>query len=112
MTTTTYTTRLFGGRDIGITYDSVAGTLSILGQSVSISSLPTSLQQRWSDALNSSSGVPAGARGAFGGDNVGQVVGVILDNQPTWRSAVQTALTGYLQEQTSGGISGPETWNR
>lgn len=112
MTAIVYTTRLFGGRDVGVTYDSAAGTLAILGQSVTISTLPASLQQRWSDALNSGSGVPVGARGAFGGDNVGQAVGAILDTQPTWRTAVQAALAGYLAEQTNGGIAGPESWNR
>lgn len=110
MTAIVYTTRLLGGRDVGVTYDSAAGTLAILGQSVTISTLPASLQQRWSDAL--SSGVPVSARGAFGGDNVGQAVGAILDNQSAWRTAVQAALAGYLAEQTNGGIAGPESWNR
>ncbi|UPT97258.1 hypothetical protein J4G48_0003485 [Bradyrhizobium barranii subsp. apii] len=107
-----FTTRLFGGHDIGITFDSIAGTLAILGQSITISSLPASLQQRWSDAIGgASSGIPTGARGPFGGDNIGQAVGAILDGQPVWRNAVQAALAGYLSEQSSGGPS-PETWTR
>ena len=56
MTTQVFVTRLFGGRDFDVTYDNVAGTLSILGQSVTISSLPAALQAQWSTAA------PAGLR--------------------------------------------------
>jgi hypothetical protein len=98
--------RLFGGRDIGVSYDSGAGTISILGQSVTISTLSSALQAQWAAAIGGASSTmsPAGAsRPAFGGDNIGAAVGNILDGQPTWRNAVTTALATYVNEQTLGG---------
>jgi|GEM_PF-2807599 len=98
---TTYMTRLFGGRDIAVTYDSGAGTLAIFGQSISIASLPISLQQRWSEAIGGAvSGIPDQTffRGSFGGDTLGQAVGAILDNQATWRTAVQAVLVNLRQD--------------
>jgi len=108
----TYTTRLLGGRDVGVTYDAIAGGLSIMGQSISISSLPAALQQRWQDAV-ANTPFPKGPRGAFGGDNIGQAVGEILDNQPAWRRAVQTALDNYVKSLSPGNLNGDvETFNR
>jgi hypothetical protein len=31
----------------------------------------------------------------FGGDNIAQAVGAILDATPAWRTSVQAALAGY-----------------
>jgi hypothetical protein len=114
MSTQVFLCRLFGGRDLGIVYDSGAGTISILGQSIAVSSLSAALQQKWQDALNSGTGTtpsPPFSRPAFGGDNIGTTVGLILADQATWRAAVQTALTGYWGEQT-GAIGGVDTFNR
>jgi hypothetical protein len=114
MTATVFTCRLFGGKDVGITYDSSAGTIAILGQSITISSLPAALQSQWTAALGGGGmSIPTGTRPAFGGDNIGVAIGNILDAQPTWRAAVQTALAAYASEQTSGGlVAGVETFNR
>ncbi len=40
MSVQTFMCRLFGGRDVGVAYDNLGGTIAILGQSISISSLP------------------------------------------------------------------------
>ena len=98
MTTTVFTVRLFGGRDIGVSYD--GSNLSILGQSIAISSLSAAQQAEWQAASPPPSG---GSRGAFGGDNISRAVGDILDGQPTWRNAVYLALANFLVEQTLGG---------
>jgi hypothetical protein len=82
-------------RDVAVSYDNGAGTLSIFGQSVTISALPSEMQDVWTAAIGgASSGYsPAGAlRPAFGGDTVSSAVGAILDNQPTWRSAIAALL--------------------
>jgi hypothetical protein len=94
MTATIYPVRLFGGRHLGVTYDSVAGTLSIQGQSLTLSSLSAALQAQWSNAI-ASTGVQTSGVAAFGGDNVSQAVGNILDAAPTWRTAVQAAVANY-----------------
>jgi hypothetical protein len=94
MTTTVYPIRLFGGRNLGVTYDSVAGTLSILNTSIAISSLSAMLQVQWATAIATTTTAPS--RPVFGGDNVTQAVGAILDAMPTWRTAVQAALAGYV----------------
>lgn len=93
MTATTYPVRLFGGRNLGVTYDSVAGTLSVLNASIALSSLSATLQNQWANAVATTA---MAARPVFGGDNVAQAVGAILDAMPTWRTAVQAALTGYV----------------
>jgi hypothetical protein len=119
MSVQTYVCRLFGGRDTGVTYDNVGQTLTILGQSLSISTLPTSLQAQLQAALGGASSgiVTAGAsfsgRPAFGGDNITSAVGAILDNQPNWRNAVTAALATFVGEQTSSGLA-PDvaSWNR
>src|SRR5258705_12038945 len=108
---TTYMVRLFGGRDCGLVYDSVAGTLSILNQSISISSLSSPLQALLADAILNAG--PPGSRPAFGGSNVGRAVGEILDNQPTWRRACQLALDNYIKSLSPGNMNGDvETFNR
>ena len=114
MTTQTFITRLFGGRDIGVTYDNVAGVINILGQNLTVSTLSAALQAQWNSAVANAVGSYAnGSRPAFGGDNIGQAVGNILDNQPTWRGQVQQALAVYVAEQTLGGIATDvETFNR
>ncbi len=109
---TTYLCRLFGGRDLGVAYDSVAGTLSIMNQSVSIASLPTSLQQQWQTAVGTTNPNQAGSP-AFGGDNIRAAVGAILDATPTWNAAVRAAVAGYVASISPGNLNGdPESWNR
>jgi hypothetical protein len=101
MSTQTFLCRLFGGRDLAVTYDNGAGTISIFGQSVTISSLSSALQARWTAAIGgASSGYsPAGAsRPAFGGDTVSSAVGAILDNQPATRTAIAAALATFPGE--------------
>src|SRR5258705_8575616 len=106
----TYQCRLFGGRDCGVVYDSVAGTLSILGQSISISSLSAPLQALLADAVSNAG--PQGTRPAFGGSNVGRAVGECLDSKPVWRAAVQTALDNYVKSLSPGNLNGDvETFN-
>jgi hypothetical protein len=92
MTQTTYPIRLFGGRNLGVTYDSVAGTVSILNTSLALSSISSSLQTLWANAVATST-VPS--KPVFGGDNIAQAVGAILDATPAWRTSVQAALAGY-----------------
>jgi hypothetical protein len=118
MTVTVITCRLFGGRNLGVTFDSVAGTISILGQSLTLSTLSTALQAEWANAVGT---IPSGTNGpipAFGGSNIGQAVGDILDLTPTWRNAVRTAVNSYANSLMGVGtvpsqqIGDPETWNR
>jgi hypothetical protein len=108
--------RLFAGRDVGVSFDSVANTITVLGQSISISSLPAALQAQWQAALAGASNTrsdPTASRPAFGGDTLSATVGNILDGQPAWRSAVQAALATYVSEQTDGGqVASIETFNR
>src|SRR5258708_30663724 len=103
MSVQVYVCRLFGGRDIGVTYDDVGGTISILGKSISIAALPAALQATWQAAVASSGTTPNGARAAFGGSNIGTAAGEILSNQPTWRNAVTAALSTFVNEQTMNG---------
>lgn len=112
MTTQTFVCRLFGGRDIGVSTDGT--NISILGQSISISSLPAALQAQWQAAIGGAgSGISLGTRPAFGGDNISSAVGNILDGQATWRNAVTAALANYVSEQTLGGqVASVETFNR
>jgi hypothetical protein len=118
MSTQTFLCRLFGGRDLAVTYDNGAGTISILGQSISVSSLSTALQAQWAAAIGGASSTfsttaSGASRPAFGGDNIGATVGNILDGQPAWRNAVTAALATYVSEQTLGGqVASVETWNR
>ncbi|GAA0024118.1 hypothetical protein JOE51_007600 [Bradyrhizobium japonicum] len=97
MTTKTWNTRLFGGRIIGITFDDVAGTLTILNQSISVSTLTLALQAEWAEAAVTTRGFGDGgsiapATAPFGGSNVQRAVGNLLDAAPAWRCAVQAAL--------------------
>jgi hypothetical protein len=110
---TTYMCRLFGGRDVGVTWDGV-NIITILGQALSVATLPTSLQAQFASAVaNAPATMGAGARPAFGGDNLSAVIGSIMDNQPTWRNAVQAALSRYVSSLLTGNLSGdPEAWNR
>lgn len=103
MTTKTWTVRLFGGRNVGITYDDVAGTLTILNQSISLLTLSPALQAEWAESAKTTP--MYGAVAPFGGSNVGRAAGNILDNQPTWRSAVQAALAQVIAQNTMGGLA-------
>ena len=99
MSVQTFLCRLFGGRDVGVIYDNGAGTLTVLGQSITLSTLPAALQTQWQSAISGASTTfsPAGAlRPAFGGDNVSRIVGEIFDNQPAWRNAVAAVLATYV----------------
>ena len=110
----TYLCRLFGGHDLAVSYDSGAQTLTILAQMITIASLPAALQAQWQAAISGAgSGVANASRPAFGGDNIGAVVGAILDNQPVWRTAVQSALAVVTSQSTLGGlVASIETFNR
>jgi hypothetical protein len=114
MSAQTFLIRLFGGRDLAVAFDSGAGTISILGQSISIASLPAALQAQWEAAIGGAiSGIGLGPRPAFGGDNISATVGAILDNQSSWRSAVTAALVLFVEEQTlNGQVASVETFNR
>ena len=105
----TFLCRLFGGRDIGVQYDNGAQTLTILGQSIAISSLPVGLQAQLQAAIGAASGPPnpngTGSRPAFGGSDLGSTIGEILDNQPNWRNAITAALAVFVSEQTLGGLA-------
>jgi hypothetical protein len=106
MSTTTYALRLLGGRNIGVTYDSGAGTLSAMNQSINLSSLSASLQAQFASAVATTKpSLPA-----FGGDNIAQAVGAILDATPTWRTAVQAAVASYVASIAN--YNDPETWTR
>jgi hypothetical protein len=99
MSTRTYLCRLFGGRDLAVTYDGT--NIAIMGQTIAVSSLSSSLQAQWQAAIGgaSTSFSPAGAlRPAFGGDNIGAAVGAILDNQPAMRTAIAAALATFPPE--------------
>ena len=103
--------RLFGGRDIGVSYDNVGQSISIMGQSIAISSLPAALQAQWQAAAISGAS-STNSRPAFGGDNISASVGGILDNQPAWRSAIQTALAAFLQATVNNANPDVQSWNR
>jgi hypothetical protein len=96
---TTYICRLFGGRDVAVTYDG-SNTLTILGQSITISSLSASLQATWQAAIGGAqTGINQGAsRAAFGADTMSQAVGAILDATPGVRTAVAAALATFQPE--------------
>jgi hypothetical protein len=104
----TYPVRLFGGRNLAVVYDAAAGTIAIMGLSISLSSLSTPLQNQWANAVattNASSAVPS-----FSGTNVQQAAGNILDATPAWRAAVQAAVGNYAASVAPFGD--PENWNR
>jgi hypothetical protein len=114
MTVQIYPCRLFGGKDISVLFDNVAQTLTVLGQSILISTLPMALQAEWQAASASTTFFTSisGPRPAFGGSTAGAAVGDILDNQPVWRSAVMAALANFVSEQTLGGqVASVETFN-
>ena len=109
MTTQTYVCRLFGGRDVGVTFDGT--NIGILGQTITLPSLSAALQAQFTSAV--ANAPPQGSRPAFGGDNISSAVGSILDNQPTWPASANAALTNYVNEQTLGGqVASVETFNR
>jgi len=98
---TTYVTRLFGGRDIGVVFDADSGTLSIAGHSIGLSTLSAGLQSRWHDAVASTApasnqvdgnGNSVLGRAAFGGDKVDIAVGAILDATPSWANAIRATI--------------------
>lgn len=106
MNVTTWTVRLFGGRNIGVTYDGVM--LTALNQSISVSTLAQSLQSELAEAAKTT---PVQNISPFGGCNMGRAVGNVLDNQPAWRNAVQAALATYVAQQTSNGnFADADSW--
>src|SRR5262245_30251722 len=105
----TFPIRLFGGRNCGVIYDSAANTISVQGQSLTLSSLSAALQQLWATAVANT--VPS-SKPTFGSDNISASVGAIMDATPTWRNAVQTALASYVASISVGGIADAELWNR
>jgi hypothetical protein len=114
MTTTVYPIRLFGGRNMGVTYDSVAGTITVMNQALALSSLSSALQGQFASAVATTTGpsAPSGALSAppaFGGDNVAQAVGAIMDATPTWREAIRTAVNNYAASISAGD---PEQFTR
>ena len=109
MTTTVFQTRLLGGRDLAVTYDNGAGTIAVLGQSLTLSTLSSSLQAQFAAAVAGLAqpglALPAG-KAAFGGDNIGQAIGAIADASPAWRSSVLAVLAG------AGPVAVNEGFNR
>jgi len=105
MTISTYQVRLFGGRNLGVSYDSAAGTLTVMNQAINLSSLSAALQAQWANAVATNSSTHP----AFGGDNVSQAVGAIMDAMPAWRSAVQAAVASYVASIAPFGD--PETFS-
>jgi hypothetical protein len=99
MSTSVFYCRLFGGRDVSVAYDG-SSTVTILGQSITISSLSALLQAMWQAAIGGSiNGINTNAsRGAMGGDDVSQAIGAILDATPSVRTAVAAALATYPAE--------------
>lgn len=106
MAVITYPVRLFGGRTLGVAYDSVAGTLSIFSASISLSSLSASLQAQWANAIATTAHA---SPPAFGGDNIAQAAGAILDAAPAWRTAVQAGLAVSVAMNP---MNDPETFTR
>src|SRR5690349_5765037 len=106
MTTTSYPIRLFGGRNLGVVYDSGAGTISVQGQSLTLSTLSATLQAMWANAVATTQPTNVGA---FGGDNISAAVGAIMDAAPTWREAVRSAVANYVSGITA---NDPQTWTR
>ena len=116
MSVQVFMVRLFAGRNLGVSYDDVAGTISILGQSLTLSTMSASLLAQWNAAIGgaaSTYSAPTDSKPAFGGDNIGQAVGAVLDLNPTWRSAVTAALASYTATQTQSGLAPDvESWSR
>ncbi len=96
MAQTTFLIRLLGGRNLTVIYDNVAGSISVAGQALTLSTLSTTLQAQFAAAIASGSGadIYVGTKGtaAFGGDNVSAVIGAIADATPAWRNAVFNAV--------------------
>jgi len=88
--------RLFGGRDVSVSYD--GATLGILGQSITISNLSASLQATWQAAIGGSLPPSGASRSAVGGDCISQAVGTILDATPNVRNAIAAALATFPAE--------------
>lgn len=90
MTTQTFVVRLFGGRDVGVTYDSGAGTLAFADQSYALSTLSVALQAQFLAATGGGGSVGNGK--SSGGDNMQAALGAIFDAQPVWRAAMMAAI--------------------
>ena len=99
--TNVFPVALFGGKKLTVTDNGT--TLTIVGQSISISSLSADLQALWADTVAASALPTSGGSGpstvvqmagvaVAAGDNVSQAIGAILDASPTWRAAVLAAL--------------------
>lgn len=102
--TTTYPIRLFGGQNLGVTFDPVGNTLSVLNKSINISTLPAAIQAQLANAFATTPPYP---KPVFGGDNVSQAVGEALSIMPAWRTAVAAALAGYVAMNP---MNDPESW--
>jgi hypothetical protein len=110
MTVTVYPIRVLN-RNLGATFDSTANTISVQGQSISVGSLSASLQALWAAAVAGAVQVPS--KPSFSGTNIDAAIGQIMDQNPTWRSAVQAAVTAYIASVTSANGGGdPESWTR
>jgi|SRR6516165_2158208 hypothetical protein len=114
---TVYVTRLFGGRNIGVTWD--GANITIIGQSLAVSTLSPALQAQWQNAVATVAlpGAPNTSKGALGGDNISAAVGSIMDNQPAWENAIRAALANYASGISGVGgvgqqIADPESYNR
>src|SRR5258705_10174100 len=109
MAQTNYLIRLFGGRNLGVIFDNVAGTIAVAGQSLTLSTISTSLQAQFAAAIASGSGANPSVgtnHPSFGGDNVSAAVGAILDQTPTWRAAVAAAVANVTDGAASCQASG------
>ncbi len=103
MAQTTYLVRILYGRNLAATYDGTAGTVTVAGQALTLSTLSTALQAQFAAAMASGSGANVATNKgtpAFGGDNVSQAVGAIMDATPTWRAACFAAVAN-LQDNAS-----------
>jgi hypothetical protein len=103
MTQSSYAIRIFGGRNLVAVYDDAAGTVTVAGQSLTLSTLSAALQTQFATAVASGTGANAlGARGsaAFGGSNTSAAIGALMDGTPTWRAAVAAAVAN-LKDDTA-----------
>ncbi|MFH0295659.1 hypothetical protein AAFX91_00245 [Bradyrhizobium sp. 31Argb] len=101
MAVTTYICRLFGGRNVTTIHDSVAGTVTVAGQVLTLSTLSAALQAQFAAAIASGSGSnPIFYKGsaAFGGCNVSQAIGSIADANPAWANAIRAALANVRDD--------------
>jgi hypothetical protein len=105
MATTNFLIRLLGGRNLSVVYDSTAGTVTVAGQALTLSTISNALQNQFAAAIASGSGadIAVGTEGgaAFGGDNVSQAVGAIMDANPVWRAACMAAVANLQDASAS-----------